>query len=317
MRREEVTTGSPGWLSRVKKVFLDQLVPVSRSAVRLFPAGRLRDFIWDRFAMRDYHFRRQVVWGGVFEGTTQDLIQRYIYYFGVWEPNLTHFVSRRLHHGDVVVDVGANIGYFTVLSSQLVGTSGRVVAVEPVPPIRARLKRHLQLNRSTNVRIIDAAATGSRCELPIYMAARWNIGRSSVRQDMLGAEPQGQWMVPGLPLHEIISDEELPRIRLIKIDVEGSEWEVMMGLEPVINRLSVNCEIIVEVTPSVLDTRGSSGRQVWDLFATRGFHPYRIENSYSHSYYLKYRVPVPPIRLTDEPTVQCDVVFSRIDALKL
>lgn len=70
---------------------------------------------------------------------TQDLIQRYLYLFGAWEPHLTGWLRRRLRPGDGFVDVGANIGVFSVLAARLVGESGRVVAIEASADVHRRL----------------------------------------------------------------------------------------------------------------------------------------------------------------------------------
>jgi hypothetical protein len=64
-----------------------------------------------------------------------DVIQRYIFYFGVWEPMISHVTEQMLHKGDVYVDVGANIGYCSLLASNCVGGSGRVVSIEASPTI--------------------------------------------------------------------------------------------------------------------------------------------------------------------------------------
>jgi hypothetical protein len=77
--------------------------------------------------------------GHVFLGNTRDVIQRNVYTFGVWEPEITHWLEGFLRPGDLVVDVGANTGYFSLEASKLVGPEGLVVAVEPVPSISAAL----------------------------------------------------------------------------------------------------------------------------------------------------------------------------------
>ena len=94
-------------------------------------------------------------------GSTKDVIQRYCYVFGIWEPNITHWTEAFLREGDLVLDVGANIGYFSLLASQAVGTTGTVVAVEPVPSIVTALKTNLAMNSAANV-VVHAVAAGSQ-----------------------------------------------------------------------------------------------------------------------------------------------------------
>src|SRR5688572_19963716 len=99
--------------------------------------------------------------GDRFECDLPDLIQLYIHLFGVWEPDLAAFMRSRLRAGDAVADVGANVGFDTMLASRAVGDTGRVVAIEAAPPVFNRLRVTLQINGSpTNVRAINKAAGG-------------------------------------------------------------------------------------------------------------------------------------------------------------
>ena len=86
--------------------------------------------------------------GGVMQGNTQDLIQRYLYWFGVWEPQLTCWIKSRLPPRRVFVDVGANIGYYSLLAASLVGDDGQVVAIEASPSIYRLLCNNLELIRA-------------------------------------------------------------------------------------------------------------------------------------------------------------------------
>ena len=81
-------------------------------------------------------------------GHTADLIQRYVYYFGVWEPTISQWFKGYVRPGDIVVDVGANIGWYTLLAAQRVGPEGQVVAIEASPTIAEHLRANLALNPS-------------------------------------------------------------------------------------------------------------------------------------------------------------------------
>ena len=86
-----------------------------------------------------------------------DMIGRRIFLFGVWEPEMTAYVEATLRPGGVFIDVGANIGYYSMLASRLVGPSGSVVAIEPSPTNFSELKRNIALNHALNIRAIDMA----------------------------------------------------------------------------------------------------------------------------------------------------------------
>jgi FkbM family methyltransferase len=91
-----------------------------------------------------------------------------ILHFGTWEPNITHVISGILQEGDVFVDVGANIGYHSLLGSKLVGSTGSVVAIEPVPDTFAMLLDNLRLNSCSNVRAVNVAVSDCPHKMPLY-----------------------------------------------------------------------------------------------------------------------------------------------------
>ena len=83
-----------------------------------------------------------------------DFIGTRIYYFGVWEPHLSALISARLRAGDVFCDIGANIGYYTVLAAPIVGDAGKVVAIEPSMTTHEMLAKNVKLNNADNVRTV-------------------------------------------------------------------------------------------------------------------------------------------------------------------
>ena len=120
-----------GFLARMSRQWVRPLlVPVARLCVRYAPHPAIRRAFWAHlitpfFIFSNSRFVARTTFGAAIAGNTKDLIQRHIFYFGVWEPNLTGFLTTRLNRGDVFVDVGANIGYFSLLASRLVGRRGK------------------------------------------------------------------------------------------------------------------------------------------------------------------------------------------------
>ena len=143
----------------------------------------------------------------------------YIFYFGVWEPAITAFVRRSLSSGDRFVDVGANIGYYTCLASQLVGPSGRVYAIEASPTIYETLLENLDLNEVANAHTLNYAVFDRETTLSVFQQGEGNIGQTSVFQsedNKLIAK-----RVKALPLHKLIDRQELYSARLVRIDGNG------------------------------------------------------------------------------------------------
>ena len=136
-----------------------------------------------------------------------DLIQTYIYLFGAWEPDIAVFMRSRLQAGDVFVDVGANIGYDTMLAARPVGDAGRVVAIEAAPAVFDRLLETLRLNGSpTNVRTISKAVSASRGVLAVYAGPQHNIGlTTTVRRGNMPRIAE----VEAMPLGDLLLPDEL------------------------------------------------------------------------------------------------------------
>ena len=140
------------------------------------------------------------------------------------EGDVHDFIFNNLKHGDIFVDVGTNVGYYTILASRLVGVDGKVFAVEPVPSTVKVLKLNVRLNGAENVTVIDKAGWNARTKLKLKISMG-EFGLSShFRNDGLEVE------VDAIPLDEMLAHTNLSRIKLIKIDVEGAEFEVLQGL---------------------------------------------------------------------------------------
>jgi FkbM family methyltransferase len=111
--------------------------------------------------------------------------------------------------GDVIVDVGANIGIFTVMASKLVGSRGRIVAIEPNSESAKRLERNIALNRLNNVTVYHAAVTGAPGNVKLYTGKKAIL--SSIFKSVDGQAVGGTAEeVQGLPLADI-SRKDRPR----------------------------------------------------------------------------------------------------------
>ncbi|RLV01329.1 FkbM family methyltransferase [Streptomyces griseocarneus] len=280
------------------------------SVGKLALAGRLNARLRDRP-------RRRVVrtWNGDwFAVDTTDLIQRYLYLFGVWEPHMTHWLRRRLRPGDTFVDVGANVGYFSLLASRLVGDQGRVVAVEASPAVHENLLRQARLNDCRNLRTVNAAVADEQGTLSIALASNHNLGAASIVP--YDGPTTATFEIEARPLPELLTSEEIAKARVIKVDVEGAEGAVVRGMLPLLDRLRPDAEITVEVTPERMAKLGDSAEELLDAMRRRGFHVYRIANDYAPESYLAAmrRAPVVPVRWRGPVTVESDLIFSWIDA---
>lgn len=164
---------------------------------------------------------RVPVLGGPLRGATW-IIEAGVnaYWLGAYEREKAWRFVRSVRPGDVVFDVGANVGYYTLLASRAVGPTGLVCAFEPVPRNLAFLRRHLALNRADNVRVVPAALSDVEGEMSFDPGPN----------PLAGALGEGGALrVPVTSLDAFLARAETPPPRVVKLDVEGEELRALEG----------------------------------------------------------------------------------------
>jgi FkbM family methyltransferase len=155
------------------------------------------------------------------------------------KPFVSPFLLKTfLAPGDVFIDIGANIGDWTLPAARLVGTQGRVLSVEPVPRMAEALRKSAWVNRFTQVQVFDCALSNRVGEADFSME-RENSGGS--RLDDMQDGPGRNFSrikVKVRTLDEMVDAENLSAIALIKIDVEGFEADVLQGAVRTLNKFS-------------------------------------------------------------------------------
>lgn len=283
-------------------------VRLARAYVRYSPLQAGKHWLWDRLIWRRYRVRARTRFGTKMEcHTGSSVVDRNIYYFGVWEPNITHWVQRSLSAGDVFVDIGAHIGYYTLLAAKLVGRTGKVVAVEAAPSTFQVLHRNIEMNNLDNVESINAAASAERGSLEIWGHYE-DTGRTGVRQED-GRPSRG--VVDAVPVQELVKEGDWSRTRLVKIDVEGYEPNVIAGMRTMIAGCREDCEFLVELIPKQYEE--GELEDMLATFAGHGFLPYQLVNPYEDDYYLARRTDFGARRMEhpDRLDTSVDIVFSR------
>ncbi len=153
-------------------------------------------------------------------------------FFHLTEPAQTEAVARNLKPGQVFFDIGANVGFYTLLASRIVGRNGLVIAVEPMIRNVIYLQKHLSLNKIKNVRILAAACSKDNSTAPFSLGMNPSLGHlADDRTPAAGflSDP-GATIVPALTVDSIVL-AGMVKPDAIKIDVEGAELEVLAGAQ--------------------------------------------------------------------------------------
>jgi FkbM family methyltransferase len=215
----------------------------------------------------------------------------------------------RLTVGDVFVDVGANIGYFSLLASRLVGKQGRVLAFEASPTIYEQFLVNIALNQCSNIVPHNIAAGDTIGTTPVFFSGDHNMGMTNTMQGLGG---QFETEVALLPLDIVISDTVWNNVRIVKIDVEGAEFSVVKGLRKLLEKKSnPEIEIVVEINPNPLQFQGINPADILAFFKEFGFFPYFLKSNAGPGDYLSGKRQAHAEMITSKIVKQTNVIFSQ------
>jgi FkbM family methyltransferase len=240
---------------------------------------------------------------------TDDFIGRALAVSGVHEPNVTAAFTAACGVGDVCLDVGAHIGYYTLLAAKLVGPDGHVHAFEPSPGSYERLVANVRLNRLDNVTAHELAVGDERGTVRLYEPDGQNSGLATLSAELAtkgGAVPR-EVDVRLAPISDVVSEADLRRVRVVKVDVEWHELDVLRSLAPVFD-LGRPLKVFVEWNPHrSAPEAGDEMRAVWKA---NGFELYGLGSGHSLERLFPARIE-PPVRLEDLPREQTDLLLVR------
>jgi FkbM family methyltransferase len=209
----------------------------------------------------------QTIAGSLWYHKDDPLIAPAVKEHGMWEPDISSLLPKVLRPGMTFVDVGANVGYFPVMASKLVGASGRVFAVEPEPRNLALLRANLWRNGVRNCSVLPVAAYHQSGH--VTMA--------------LNEEMRAAWIVPGYDTTFLVPCARLDdvivsrKVDVMKVDAEGADHLVIRGAE---NLIAANPDmlIVVEFLPREPIIHGETPAQILDYFLSLGLNLYLMSS---------------------------------------
>jgi FkbM family methyltransferase len=148
-------------------------------------------------------------------------------WLGSYEHDKRRAFEATITEGTVVFDVGAHVGYYTLLASVLVGPAGRVYAFEPMPRNLGFLREHLRLNGARNVEVVEAAVSDRSG------TARFALGATDTMGHLAGS---GELEVRSVVLDELVESGDVPPPDFVKMDVEGGELRALEGARRLLDR---------------------------------------------------------------------------------
>ena len=192
-----------------------------------------------------------------------------------YEPATTRVFQDTAQFGMVVIDIGAHVGYYTLLAAKLVGPSGKVYAFEPEPGNHDTLLKNIELNKYANISAAQTALSDRNGKATIYLSGL-DTGRHSLYQH--GLPEQGNASVETTTLDSFLESENWPDVGLIKVDVEGAEVAVLDGMVELLDR-APGLKLIIEFNPVLLKSAGVAPASFLGKIRTLGFQMSSIDDS--------------------------------------
>jgi FkbM family methyltransferase len=248
-------------------------MPVKRAIYRIRPlAGLIRSGL-NRAAPQG--LTRIEVAAGALKGMSLwlDLQAEKDYWLGTYEPELQSAVGELVQPGIVAYDVGANIGYISLLLAKAAGETGRVFAFEALPANLERLRLNLALNgMESRVNVISGAVTTAPGPVRFWVGPSHGMGKadgSAGRHDTSYTESIS---VPGIALDDFVYKDGNPAPQVVKMDIEGGEVLALPGMR----------RLLSEARPLVLmELHGpEAAKAAWDALTSAGYRLCRMERGF-------------------------------------
>jgi len=192
---------------------------------------------------------------------------------GVYEEFETSIIKKLIKKGDYVVDVGANIGYYTLIFARIVGTEGKVFAFEPEPTNFELLKKNIKINGYKNVECIQKSVSNRNEKTRLYIDDD-NMGGHTMIND---TKNKNFIEIESVQLDDYFKDLER-KINFIKIDVEGFEIKVIDGMRTLLQNNN-EIKMMVEFNPYLIKKFGSDNKKFFNLLEKFQFDISNIEKN--------------------------------------
>jgi FkbM family methyltransferase len=267
----------------------------ARAVIRRLPAGRFRAFnLLARAPLPPFADRLGADVGRLrYRCDLRDLVAREMCLTGGYAPLEAALVRAALPEGGTFVDVGANIGYFTLFAAARVGAAGRVVALEPHPQLAATLRQNVEMNALSTVRVMEVAAADAAgtAVLAGFSEDGGNWGVSSIVHG--SAEGVPSFEVRCARLDDLLDEAGIREVDLVKVDVEGAEPRVLAGMRDGL-RAGRYRRVMVELHPwEYADFAREFGEMAEEMRAA-GYRGWLVNESVEAARRAYYGAPAAP-----------------------
>ncbi len=202
-------------------------------------------------------------------GIKVKLPTRYINYFpSDYEKENFDFLKKHVNEGDIVLDIGAHIGLFSVIASRLTGPTGKVFAFEPSGVTHSLLNKTISINGISNIISVNAAVGAAPGEITFYVSPVKGDNSNSLVSYKTDRE-----LIPEIvklySVDAFVEEKGLKEIRFMKIDVEGAEYDALRGAERTLREIKPVCTLGIH--PEAVQAKGDRLGDIYDFVQSCGY----------------------------------------------
>jgi FkbM family methyltransferase len=209
---------------------------------------------------------------------------------GTYELPVQKALAQYLQPGAVFYDIGANVGFFSIIAAKKIGNKGQVYAFEPVPENVTTIQRNVELNRFTNVTVVDKAVSSSSGQAELLLAH--HIGGAVLATAAMPPDMKGTMFVETVTIDNSLDSIHLKPPTVVKIDVEGAEIDVLRGMMQTIQKFKP--VIFYEVDDSDRSIFERKSQELAQFMASLDYRIIDLENSYlGREWYVGHKIAVP------------------------
>jgi len=223
--------------------------------------------------------------------------------FGIHEPLNTKMLAKQLRKDMICLDIGANIGYYTLLESKIVGNNGKIIAIEPSPVNFSKLQKNIQMEGATNIEVYNLAAGDKDGKIKFLLKKQSNLSRIVSEDEIKPSDNIVE--VPIRKLDGFLEERALKKLDFLRMDVEGYEFFIYMGIRNSIRKFSPTMQIEIHAH--------HLGEE-----RTRELLEKLKEDGYETEYYIVRQIDIPTVGdMNDVKKVKIDNLLEMLDRKKL
>jgi FkbM family methyltransferase len=204
----------------------------------------------------------------------RDWVQYHLFLYGYYEKEESVFwLNFAKGNNKVIFDIGANVGYFTLLATKNAVNNSRIYAFEPITRTVQRLKDNLSLNKCGSSVTVEKLAVGkSSSTLTLHIGNQYNWGMSSVnRHEESSTDTE---IITCVAIDEYVRLHKIQKIDLMKIDVEGAEFDAVSGMQETLTNLRPI--VLIELLDAHLEKQGHHSSEIYPIFFDLDYEAWEI-----------------------------------------